>query len=63
MATSSIHAKQIIFLFFHDRCSTGYRFEYFAQILVHEQLTIARFHGVKDVSKSGTPNWQITGQQ
>ena len=29
---------------------------YFAQMLVHEQLTIARCHGVTDVSKSGIPN-------
>ena len=48
--------KTNYFLISHHRCSTGHQFEYFAESLVHEQLTIARCHGVKDVSKSGTPN-------
>ena len=55
--------KTNYFLIFHDRCSTGHQFEYFAQILVQEQLTIARCYGVKYVSKSGTRNMQIAGQQ
>ena len=45
-----LHMQKKYVFISHDRSSTGHRFEYFAKILVHEQLTIARCHGVKDVS-------------
>ena len=44
-------------------CQNFISFNIFAQISVHEQLTIARCHGVTDVSVVGTLNQQITGQQ